>query len=54
MLEWLEPDVISKTKGAVYEMLIRHVAVAGYPSDTVGYTETNVSDLVYAIICPII
>ena len=53
-LEGLDPDVISKTKEAVYEMLLRHVAVEGYPGDTLGYTESNVKDLVYGILCPVI
>ena len=41
-------------KEAVYEMLIRQVAVEGYLGDTLGYTESNVNDLVYGIICPLI
>lgn len=37
----------------MYDSLIRHVTVEGYPGKTPGFTEANLNDLVYAILCPL-
>ena len=52
-LEQFEPVHISNTKKSVYDSLIRHVTVEGYPGKTSGFNEANINDLVYAILCPL-
>ena len=53
--EGLEADVISKTKEMVYDNLVRHVLVEGYPAEgNVDFSEANINDLVLFIINPII
>ena len=50
-----EAEAISKTKETVYDLLVRHILVEGYPAEgNTDFGEANISDLVYIIIKPII
>ena len=59
MLEGLECDVtkevILKTKELVYDLVVRHIEVEGYPTMANGdFREPNVNDLVLLILNPIL
>lgn len=48
-------DSVLKTKEMVYEQIVDHILIEGYPTEAETYfKEANVNDLVYAIIKPII
>ena len=54
-LEGLGAETISKTKETIYDNLVRHILVEGYPAEgNEDFGERNVNDLVYAMIIPIL
>lgn len=49
------PDAILKTKKDVYNQIVRYLDIEGYPTEAdAELKEANISDLVYAIINPIL
>jgi len=50
----LKPDAMLKTKKLVYDLLMRHILIEGYPGSHLDYSEASINDLVYAIINPVI
>ena len=51
----VDSDTISKTKDKVYERILEYLAIECYPSERdANFNESNVNDLVYATISPIL
>ncbi|KAI5803265.1 hypothetical protein DFH27DRAFT_44381 [Peziza echinospora] len=49
------PDSMLETKGMVYEQLVRHLEVEGFPTEAdPDFKESNINHLVYATISPIL
>jgi len=54
-IQGLEAGVVQSTKETVYERILEYLQVEGYPSElNDDFTESNVNDLVYTVVVPII